>query len=179
MIISILFSRFWLTVQIRAIMNFKNSWKLTSLVIQSYATWYRYRYFQAWKGSLNRTIRIIEAIYSNLRRSSRIHGEGRGQTIDLWRVPILVPLCSRSRYIRNTMFRDVHAAIRAIAPIDRKWNYVVFVRRYPSEFDCTAWEIKFFRYTLGFRICRSEINNNLLDVQFLELVNLLSVMLNI
>lgn len=77
------------------------------------------------------------------------------------------------------MFRDVHAAIRAIAPIDRKWNYVVFVRRYPSEFDCTAWEIKFFRYTLGFRICRSEINNNLLDVQFLELVNLLSVMLNI
>lgn len=40
--------------------------------------------------------------------------------------------------IRCFVTCTIHATIRAIAPIDRKWNDAVFVRRYPSEFDYSA-----------------------------------------
>lgn len=90
------------------------------------------------------------------------------------RVPILVPLCSRSRYvyvIRCFVTCTIHAAIRAIAPIDRKWNDVVFVVEVILRNLIALPEKLNSLDTHGFRICRSEINNNSLDVKFLELVN--------
>lgn len=80
----------------------------------------------------------FEAIYSNSIQ----------ETIDLWSG---IHLRYADHVLRSFgLVRDIydvircfvtctiHATIRAIAPIDRKWNDAVFVRRYPSEFDYSA-----------------------------------------